>query len=169
MARFGELVPTAGRYVNAADKAMLAADTTADKADERAEEVGGPVAMRLVRSIYQPRAKFGPRWLVEAKVLAGGDTVAIDFAAANKDGTPIEARSQMFAELRDRLDQGEAFDPVVLEYVHAGANPFWAFRDATPEEVAEPFAPLWIDDAEDDAPAPEPVKVGRSRLAKAGK
>ena len=120
MSRFSELVPTAGRYVNASDKAMLAADPEAEKADERAETIGGPVALRLVRAVYQPRATYGPRWLIEAQAIANSETIAIDFAAADKAGVPIEARQTMFAELRDRLDAGELFDPVVLARINPG-------------------------------------------------
>ncbi len=172
MGRFSSLIPTAGRYVNAADKAMLAADPEGDKADERVDEIAGPVALRLIRATYQARAMFGPRWLVDCKALANGDDIAIDFAAATKAGDPIEARMAMFADLRDRLDAGEVFDPVVLVRIAPpkGGNPFWTFADATAEQIATPIAPLWDDDADDDEqPEPEPVKVGRSRLAKGGK
>jgi hypothetical protein len=176
MARFSEVVPTAGRYVNATDKAMLAADPEAEKADERADELAagtGPVALRLTRCVYQPRAMFGPRWLVECRALANGDDIAIDFAAALKDGTVIETRQAMFAELRDRLDAGEAFDPVVLARIapERGGNPFWTFVDAAPELVAHPSEPIWYEDADDDETPAEPVKPAPSpakpRLRKA--
>ena len=163
MARFSEVVPTAGRYVNAADKAMLAGDDPA---------MDGPVALRLMRATYQPRAQFGPRWLVDVRALANGDDIAIDFAAADKDGTPIEARQTMFAELRDRLAAGEVFEPVVLAQISTGkrgGNAFWTFLDAPSELVANPIAPRWEDDADDDE-QPEDVKPARKpRLAKAGR
>jgi len=160
MARFGELVPTSGRYVNAADKAELS-----DLA----------VPLRLVRATYQPRAMFGPRWLIDCAQVGGGEPVAIDFAAASKDGAPIEARQTMFAELRDRLDAGEVFEPVVLESVTPakGGNAFWTFRDATPAELADPTTiafPAEDDEVESIGPdAPAPIKVGRQRLAKAAR
>lgn len=165
MARFSEVVPTAGRYVNGADKAMLAADPEAEKADERSEAIAGPVALRLTRVQYQPRAQFGPRWLVECRTLATPATdVAIDFAAALKDGTVIESRMSMFAELRDRLEAGEAFEPVFLARIAPGkgGNPFWTFVDVP--DGAPVVAPIWLDD-EADEPEPEPAR--KPRLAKA--
>lgn len=170
MARFGDLIPSAGRYLNGADKAMLAADPDAEKADERVEDMAGPVAMRLVRAVYQPRARFGPRFLIDARVLATGEMIAVDFAAADKEGTPIEARVQTFNELRDRLDAGEAFDPVILARIapDGGGNPFWTFVDAPAGLIDNPVEPIWYDDADDDEqPEPEPVRVRGPRLAKA--
>ena len=167
MAKFAELVPTAGRYVNAADKAMLAGD---------APDMAGPVALRLTRAVYQPRAMYGPRWLIEVRTLATREDIAIDFAAADKAGEPIEARQTMFAELRDRLDAGEAFDPVVLAQItpsgKRGGNPFWTFLDAPAELVANPVAPRWADEDDDDdeQPEDEPEQPKRRpRLAKAAK
>jgi len=155
MARFSEVIPAAGRYVNAADKAMLA-----DLA----------VPLRIIRSVYQPRAGFGPRWLVDVAALNGGECIAIDFAAAAKDGTPIEARTVVFGAIRDRIDAGETFDPVVLEQVTPakGGNAFWTFRDATPAEIADPAAPDFADDDADEKPA-DLAPVGRQKLAKAGR
>ena len=149
MSRFAELVPSSGRYVNAAAKAMLAGEEVPS---------AGAVALRLVRATYQPRATFGARWLIDVRALATGEDIAIDFAAINKAGEPIEARQTMFAELRDRLDAGEVFDPVCLVLVapvnKKGGNAFWTFADATPEQIAHPVAPLWdIDDAEAEIPA----------------
>ena len=172
MARFAELVPSAGRYVNGADKAMLAADPEAEKADERSEDIGKPVALRLMRSTFQHRAQFGPRWVVDVRTLAGGEDIAIDFAAADKAGVANEARMGMFAGLRDRLDAGEAFDPVILARItptgKKGGNPFWTFVDATPEIIADPVAPIWIDDVDDDE-QPEDLQTParRPRLVKA--
>lgn len=169
MARFSEVIPAAGRYVNAADKAMLAADPTAEKADERAEDATGPVALRLIDARYQPRAMFGPRWLVGVRTLSQPvEDIAIDFAAATKDGSPIEARNIMFGELRDRLDAGEAFDPVVLVRVPGtrGGNPFWTFEDAPAALVAKPVAPVWLDDDDDDETPDDIAPVNRPRLAR---
>ena len=166
--KFAELIPTTGRYVDGADKAMLAADPDAEKADERAAAMRGPVALRLIGSSFQPRARFGPRWLVTCRPYAGGEDIAIDFAAADKSGTvPIEARMSMFAELRDSLDAGEAWDPVILARVPGvkGGNPFWTFLDAPADLVVEPVAPVYLDD--EDEPEPWPVEVKGPRLVKA--
>lgn len=165
MARFGELVPTAGRYVNGADKAMLAADPDAEKADDRAEDIAGPVALRMMRAVYQHRATYGPRWLVECRTVATPAVdLAIDFAAADKAGVPIEARMTTFAELRDRLDAGEVFEPVFLARVvpGKGGNPFWTFVDV-PEgaPVVAPIFPEETDDAPEPTPAPKLAKAGR--------
>ena len=162
MARFSEVVPTAGRYVNGADKAMLAADPEAEKADDRASSIAGPVGLRLVQTVYQARAKFGPRWLVVCRTLSTPAVdVAIDFAAAMKDGTVIEARATMFSELRDRLDAGEMFEPVFLARIDPGkGNPFWTFVDVP--EGAPVVAPIFDDDEYE-----EPEPVAKPRLAKA--
>ena len=166
--KFAELIPTTGRYVDGADKAMLAADPDAEKADERAAAMRGPVALRLIGATLQPRARFGPRWLVNCRPMAGGEDIAIDFAAAAKDGAPIEARMNMFGELHDSLDAGEAWDPVILARVPGvkGGNPFWTFLDCPPELVADPVAPVFYAD-DDEESEPEPVKPKGPRLAKA--
>lgn len=156
MARISDIAPTAGRYVNAADKALLA-------------ESGA--ALRIVDARYQARAMFGPRWLIDCAVLATGETVAIDFAAADKAGAPIEARMTMFGAMRDALRDGDTFDPVVLVRIEPakGGNPFWTFEDASIDAVANPVDPELPnrDDADVD-PAPENVPViAGERLAKA--
>ncbi len=148
MPKFSQLAPGAGRYVNAADKAMLA-------------ELAVPLLLRGV--VFQKRATFGPRWLVDAAAIATGELIAVDFA-------DNPTRAAMFDTLASALDGGETFDPVVLVRVtpDGGGNPFWTFEDATDEQLAANAAPEWADDEVADAtPAPTPVAVGRERLAKA--
>lgn len=150
MGKFSALAPGAGRYVNAADKAMLA-------------ELAVP--LRIVAVVFQRKAQFGPRWLVDVAAIANGELIAVDFA-------DNPTRSAMFDALSSALDAGEAFDPVVLVRVNpdGGGNPFWTFEDATPDQLAEPAAPEWVDDVDDAPGAPteiEAPKVGRERLAKA--
>ena len=150
MGKFSSLAPGAGRYVNAADKAMLA-------------ELAVP--LRLRSAVFQRRATFGPRWLVDVEAIATGELIAVDFA-------DNPTRAAMFDSLASALDAGETFDPVVLVRVSpdGGGNPFWTFEDATPDQLAAGTAPEWADDPEpgDGAPA-EPVKLPGERLRKAAR
>lgn len=151
MGKFGALVPTNGRYVNAADKAALAENA---------------VALQIVAASHEPRATFGPRWLIDAAILATGETVAIDFASANAAGEPIVSRMLMFGELAARLAEGERFDPVILVRVSpvGGGNSYWTFRDATDAEIAnsrDQHSGFVLDD---DGPA-EPVAKPKLRKA----
>jgi len=152
MGRFSSLAPGAGRYVNAADKAMLA-------------ELAVPLQLRS--AVFQRRAQFGPRWLVDVAAIATGEMIAVDFA-------DNPTRAAMFDSLAAALDAGESFDPVVLVRVQpdGGGNPFWTFEDATPEQIAANAAPEWAEDDGDRvavAAGDSPVKLPGERLRKAAR
>ena len=98
--------------------------------DEREPYIDRP--LRLVGVRHEPRARFGPRWVVDAVVLDTGELVSIALA-------DNATRTTMFGTIRDDLsaDGADAYAPVVLYRAsREGGNSFWTFRSATDADYA---------------------------------
>jgi hypothetical protein len=86
----------------------------------------------IQRVIDDPKARYGPRWVVEAAFLDSGEVVALGMGK-----NPW--RDQVMGGLALVLSDGESIDPVVLfrDTDHMGANKQapWSFRSATDAEI----------------------------------
>lgn len=116
MAKFESVLPTGARYVDG---------------DERDEYVDRAAKITAVH--HEPKAKFGPRWVIDAAMLDSGEIVAFTFAAN-------PTRDTMFSNLAAGLDAdgADAWEPVCLYMAEReGGHPYWTFRSATADEIAE--------------------------------
>lgn len=130
--------------------------------DERDAYVDRP--MKLTGVNFEPRGKFGPRWIVGAAMLDSGELVAISLA-------DNPTRQTWFSAVREDLqnDGADAYDPIVLfrQAPAGGGNSFWTFRTATTEEVETAEASEVLgDDAGEGAP---PAELPGETIAPKGK
>jgi hypothetical protein len=147
MARFEDNAPATGRYIDG---------------DERSDYIDRPMRMQSAR--FQPKALYGPRWVIEAVMLDDGELVAIALA----DNPTRQAR---FGEVAASLaaDGHDAYEPVCLfkQDQPGGGNPFWTFRSATDAEL-ELAADLresggQVDDDNGEPDEPEAAPKGKAR------
>lgn len=133
--KFEAVLPTGARYVDG---------------DDRAELADRP--LKLQRARFEPKARYGPRWVIEALLLDSGEIIALGFA-------DNPTRQGMFGQVAADLDAdgADAYEPVVLYQSQTGQNPFWTFRSATDAEVAEAEAGQTGSDDEIPAGPPEPL------------
>ena len=129
--------------------------------DEREEYVDR--AMKLLDARFEPKATFGPRWVIQAAMMDSGERVAIALAQDKKG-----VRDSIFAQVQADIEtQGsDAFEPVCLYMAkpEGNANGYWTFRSATAEEIAQALAaePVGSDDpGELDEAATAAAKRGR--------
>lgn len=138
--------------------------------DERLDLIDRP--LRIVQVTHEPQARYGPRWVVTVAVLDTGEMVGIGLATNS-------TRDTFMAALREGLDAdgADAWAPVVLyKDTSRGRNPYWTFRTATAEEIAQAEADLanYVapepDPLPEATPAPEtPTTLPGESVAKAGK
>jgi hypothetical protein len=131
-------------------------------ADDRAALAGCAIELRGLS--FQPHAKFGPRWLAEAVVIATGEKVLIGL----QDN---EARTTKFGAIAAVLGEGGTLDPVVLylaDPIAPAVNQYWSFRSADALEVANPAAPVFSGENDPDGDDVGEV-VAAPKLAKARK
>ena len=142
MGRIENYEPTSAPYVDGAD---------------REPYIGRACVIRGVQD--DPKARYGPRWVVEVAMLDSGEAVAFGLA---KNAW----RDRVMGAIMSALDDGEDIDPVVLfrDSAHPGKNGQmpWSFRSATDAEVEAAGVLAAGDD--DNAPEPEPAPAkGRGR------
>jgi hypothetical protein len=157
MTKIEDIAPRrSGKYVDAEERALL---------------IGCP--LNLVAVDEEPNAQYGPRWLIEAAVVATGEIVLIPLGATTKaivDGKSQEVdnagRRAVLSKVAAALAAGDGVDPVILFRDGTGPSAPWVFRSATDDEIAEPAAP----DFPVEADAPEtPTVIAGERLSKAGR
>lgn len=148
---FEDLLPTGARYVDG---------------DERKEYTDRPLKFTAVH--HEPKAQFGPRWVTDCAMLDTGELIALSFAAN-------ATRDTMFSNLAAGLeaDGSDAWAPACLYMAErAGGHPFWTFRSATPEEIAQAAEELAARPDEDEGdgagdgdakPEPEPAPKGKGK------
>ena len=128
--RFEDNAPAAGRFVDG---------------DERDDYTDRPMKLQTAR--FEPKATYGPRWVITAAMLDTGELVAIALA-------DNATRTQRFSEVQADLaaDGADAYEPVCLfrQGRVDGGNPFWTFRTATADEIAEAAETLAAGPADDD-------------------
>ena len=115
---------------------------------DREPYIGRPCIIKGVQD--DPKARYGPRWVVEVAMLDSGEVIALGLA---KNAW----RDRVMGGIAAALDDGEDIDPVVLfrDADHPGKNGQlpWSFRSATDAEIEA----AGIDAAEGDDTAPEPT------------
>ena len=147
MAKVEDIAPKrAGRYLDAEDRAALAG-----------------VPLKLYTIDYEPKAMFGPRWLIGAAVVATGEGVLIGLGAeTGPEGAKVEnaGRAAVLTKIASAIEAETDIDPVILFHEAKHGSP-WLLRSATEAELEDPLAPDWPVDPnlEDDLPAPA-SKVG---------
>ena len=97
---------------------------------DRDPYIGRPCIIKGVQD--DPKARYGPRWVVEVAMLDSGEVIALGLA---KNAW----RDRVMGGIAAALDDGEDIDPVVLfrDDAHPGKNGQlpWSFRSATDAEI----------------------------------
>lgn len=134
--------------------------------DGRAAIDGCPI--QLVDVSEEVNGTYGPRWVIEAAVLATGEVVLIGLGGTTKRGkeeVDNAGRRHVLSAIATALEDHETVDPVVMFRDGDGPDAPWVFRSAEADELADPAAPSWP-----AATGPEtPVVVPGERLARAGR